>query len=370
MSIERRFESITSLIRDPAVGRDFDNDMWEDALHILRESDLLGTLCHLAEERGVLSGYSDYARRHLHSMKVYSARQAQQVSYECHLICQRLAEVGVRCVFLKGAGYTLRKSRNSFGRIYSDIDVWVAREHIDAAQAALRSDAWYSPAMTDYDQRYYRRWAHELPPMKHLTRRTMLDLHHNIVPPVGGRAPDMTHLLEDVVVTETGLLVLSAPAATLHSLVHLFSNEDWSSAFRDLVDLHLLLEEFGDDDFWHKLLDLANKTGFIQEVVYGVLLLEQIMGCSAPQGVREELGQRLTTARESLLVKHVFAPALRPHHPLVCGGREKLAILMTYIRGHWIKMPLPILVGHLSMKAGMAIGSKVLGKHRSTPVLE
>lgn len=370
MSTQRRFDAVTSLLRDPSLGQRFDDEMWEDVLHILRESDLLGTLCHLAIERGVFASYTDYAQRHLLSMKVYSARQAHQVAYECDLIRQRLQEAGVQCVFLKGAGYTLRKSCNSLGRIYSDIDVWVAKEQIDTAQAALRKDAWYSPPITDYDQRYYRQWAHELPPMKHLTRRTVLDLHHNIVPPVGGRAPDMSHLLEGVVVTGGGLLVLSAPAATLHSLIHLFNNEDWSSAFRDLIDLYLLLEEFGDGDFWRTLLALANKTGFIQELVYGVVLLEQVLAYSAPESVREELSQRLVGARKSLLVKHVFVPALRPHHPLVCAGREKLAIQMTYVRGHWIKMPLPILVGHLSMKAGMAIGNKVLGKHRSTPVLE
>lgn len=370
MNPERRFERLVSLIRDPAVGQDFSEKIWEETVHVLRESDLLGTLCHLAQEHGVLSSYSAYAQRHLVAMQVYSQRQARQVAYECELINQSLLNVGIRPVFLKGAGYTLRKSRNSFGRIYGDIDVLVAKEHIDSAQAVMRKDAWYSPPISDYDQRYYRRWAHELPPMKHLTRRTVLDLHHNIVPPVGGRAPDIKKFLRDTVTTGNGTLVLSTPAAVLHSLVHLFNNEDLSSGFRDLIDVYLLLTEFGDTDFWNALLSLGEETGFMPELAYGVALLDRILSYKAPSDVCRRMEKLFNNASNSFLIKQVLAPALRPHHPAVCDRRARWAIQMAYIRGHWIKMPLHILVAHLSIKAWLAISDKMFGKYRSAPVLE
>lgn len=370
MSAARHFNAVVTLILNPLVGEGFSDETWEDLIHVLREADLLGTLCHLAERRGVLSAYSTYARRHLVATKVYSQRQARQVEYECQLIHRRLMEAGIKPVFLKGAGYTLRNTPNSFGRIYADIDVLVAKEKIEAAQAVLRQDAWYSPPISDYDERYYRRWAHELPPMKHLTRRTVLDLHHNIVPPVGGRAPNIKYLLKDVVTTESGLLVLSTPAMTLHSLVHLLNNEDLSSGFRDLIDLYLILNKFGDAPFWQALLSLAEDTGFMPELAYGVALLERVLGYEAPREVQRVLVERSGRAADSLVINRVLAPALRPHHPLVCDRAARWAIQMAYIRGHWIKMPFHILVGHLSMKAWLAMSGKVFGKYRSAPVLE
>lgn len=366
----RLFEVVISVVREPAKGIDLEDEVWEDLVHVLRESNLLGTLGHQAEAHGVLQDYPTYAQRHLQSMRVYSDRQARQVRYECRLINDRLVSEGIRPVFLKGAGYTLRGSRNGLGRIYSDIDVLVDRGSIEQAQAALRRDAWYSPPITDYDERYYRKWAHEVPPMKHLLRRTVIDLHHNIVPPISGRAPDIGSLLKGVETTGEGMWVLSAPAATLHSLVHLFSNEDLSSGFRDLVDLYLLLEEYGDEHFWRELLALAEETGFVQELAFGVILLEMVLGYRVVEYARTELREPLASTSGSFVVKHVFRPALRPHHPLVCGGRENLAIQLAYVRGHWIKMPLPVLAGHLAVKAGMALGKKVFGKYRAAPVLE
>lgn len=360
---------LTGLILDPAKGTAFDDADWVDLVHILRDSDLLGTLCYLAEGRGVLDSYSTYARRHLRSMQVYSDRQARQVHYECALIDERLSSEGIRPVFLKGAGYTLRGSRNAFGRIYSDIDALVPRESINRAQAALMRDAWYSPPITDYDERYYRNWAHEIPPMKHLLRRTVIDLHHNIVPPISGRAPQISSLLEDVVTTREGLRVLSAPAATLHSMVHLFTSEDFTKGFRDLVDLYLLIEEYGDEQYWRDLLSLAERTAFVQELVFGVASLRLVLGYQVPDRVLEGLDESSRKLARGFWVAQVFRRALRPHHPLVCGPAAQGAIQLTYLRGHWIKMPLPVLAGHLSAKAGMAIWGKLFGKHRANQPL-
>ena len=51
-----------------------------------------------------------------------------------------------------------------------------------AAEAALMLDGWASGHRSAYDQRYYRTWMHELPPMQHIQRGTVLDVHHAIAP--------------------------------------------------------------------------------------------------------------------------------------------------------------------------------------------
>lgn len=370
MTRTQRFARIVSLIRDPGIGCRLTDQQWEDVIHILREADLLGTLYYLAERDRVIATYCAFAQRHLKSMKVYSDRQARQVDYECALINQQLRDEGIVPFFLKGAGYTLRRSFNARGRIYSDIDVLVARHEIEPAQRIFRTNGWYTPPISDYDKRYYRRWAHEVPPMRHLTRRTVIDLHHNIVPPISGRAPNIAQLCRNPVITQRGLSVLSAPAAFLHSLVHLFSNEDLSKGFRDLVDLYLLLEEYANSDFWNALLVLVEETGFMQELLYALLLLERILGWSLPAAMETRLREPMRRTGAGFTVTRVLGPAMRPHHPQVCGATENLAIQLAYIRGHWIKMPLPVLLGHLSIKAGMAVGQKMFGKYKAAATLE
>ncbi|MEZ5488853.1 MAG: nucleotidyltransferase family protein [Gammaproteobacteria bacterium] len=370
MTRRNRFVQLTRLIREPASGTSIDDEAWVDLIHLLRASDLLGTLYYLADTEGVLENYSPYARRHLKSMRAFSDRQARQALYECTEIDVQLASEGIKPVFLKGAGYTLRGSRNGFGRIYSDIDALVHREDIYRAQAALKRDAWYSPPITDYDERYYRKWAHEIPPMKHLFRRTVIDLHHNIVPPISGRAPNISSLLEDLVTTKDGLHVLSPPAATLHSMVHLFTNEDFTNGFRDLVDLYLLMEEYGDESYWRDLLALARRTGFVSELVFAIASLELVLEYQVPEYVGRELKESAGKQARGFWTTKVFSRALRPHHPLLCGPVEHCAIQLTYLRGHWIKMPFPVLAGHLTVKAGMGLWAKLFGEqHAKQPLV-
>lgn len=357
-------ERIVTLLRDPATGVRLSAAEWEEAVHVLRDASLLACLCYRAEQWDVLDDYPPYARRHLRAMRTFADRQAQQVRIECDEIAATLRAQGIEPVFLKGAGYTLRDSRNARGRIYTDIDVLVRQEEIDPAQASLRQNLWYSRPLRDYDERYYRRWAHEVPPLRHLKRRTLLDLHHNIVPPISGRAPNPAHLRAAVEVTATGLLVLSPAAATLHSMVHLFTNEDFTNAFRDLIDLYLLIGEFDSDNFWQELTTLAQQTGFSLELYYALRTLQEILDMSVPMSVMQPLQQHVASARREFLVQHVFCRAAGPHHPAVCSRADSFAIQLVYLRGHWIKMPVHILTMHLSIKAWFSLVDRLFGKYQ------
>ncbi|UUZ51358.1 nucleotidyltransferase family protein [Massilia sp. B-10] len=41
-----------------------------------------------------------------------------------------------------------------------------------------------------YDQRYYRVWMHEIPPMQHVQRGSVIDVHHAILPLTAAARPD------------------------------------------------------------------------------------------------------------------------------------------------------------------------------------
>jgi hypothetical protein len=102
---------------------------------------------------------------------------------------------------------------------------------------------WSSAKTSAYDQRYYRRWMHELPPLKHNSRQTVLDVHHAILPTTARLKPDSRKLLAAAtpIAGRPDLAVLSPVDMVLHSAAHLFCNEDVGNSLRDLVDLDCLL---------------------------------------------------------------------------------------------------------------------------------
>jgi hypothetical protein len=36
---------------------------------------------------------------------------------------------------------------------------------------------WLSEELTEHDEKYYRKWAHETPPLRHSKRGTIVDIH-------------------------------------------------------------------------------------------------------------------------------------------------------------------------------------------------
>ena len=283
------YSIIVNLFKNTDTGLVLTGEQWEEVVFVLRQTKLLATLYHLASANGHFQGYPDYARKHMHSASVYAQRQAQQVRFECLEIAAILNKKDIVPVFLKGAGYTLAGSQNGMGRIYSDIDVLVEKSVIDIAQDSLQKKGWHSKKLNDYDERYYREWAHEVPPMSNIFRGTIIDLHHNLVPPITGRAPDPQLFFDEIVYNQEGLALLSPPAATLHSCVHLFTNEDFTNGFRDLVDLYLLIQEYGDEEYWEKLLKLAEMSGFTLELFYCIEMLKQTFELELPESINQFL---------------------------------------------------------------------------------
>lgn len=334
-------------------------------IHVLRAGRLLGTLANRATQAKVIDQYPEYVQRHLGSTVTYAARQTQQLKFEAQQLAQILGPVGIKPVFLKGAAYALRNSTNNMGRTCSDIDVLIRKSELADAERAMHADGWRSEALSEYDDRYYREWAHEIPPVWHPTRGTVVDLHHNIVPPISGRAPRASILFEHVETLPSESCVLAPPAMVLHSLVHLLVNDDLGFAYRDLVDLWLLTEEYDNPEFWSSLESLAKQTGFERELWYGLTCIRAHFPTSnAGTGTLDRLAGRVGNWRSKFVVRRILVPAIKPRHPDVRTRGNSLAGFAAYARGHWLKMPLPILIKHLATKSWLAARDLVFGKYQ------
>src|SRR3546814_10147438 len=119
-----------------------------------------------------------------------------------------------------------------------DRDLLLPRDRIDAVEAALLGAGWEWVKPDPYDDVYYRRWMHELPPLIHRERDRMIDVHHTILPLTARITPDAAALIADSVVLGHGLRMLAPAAMLVHAAAHLFADGDLAGGVRQLWDIH------------------------------------------------------------------------------------------------------------------------------------
>ena len=126
--------------------------------------------------------------------------------------------------------------------------------------------------LTPYDDRYYRDWGHEVPPLRRMERQVEVDLHHNILMRTARLRPSAEAMLAAARPVAGSRFVVLAPIdMVLHAIVHLFYSGEMGDALRELVDIDVLLRHFSQhepgfwQDFWARAeaLDLG-ATGFLR----------------------------------------------------------------------------------------------------------
>jgi len=336
---------------------------WENIIHVLREVNLLAACYFRLEKEDKLTLLPSFALKHMKSAAVYSSRQSEQVLFECKLLQKILDAENISSVFLKGASYTLRKSKNSAGRVYSDIDLLVAKNEISKAEQTLAKHAWCTKKVSEYDNKYYREWSHEIPPMFNIHRGTVLDLHHNILLPISGREVNVELLTENCQSIDGGYTVLGYAATILHSIVHLIINEDVSNGYRDVLDITTLIKENDSPEFWQEITLLASKLGFNNELYLALSLSKKYANLTIPNDVWLTFSVQQNNSKLNFLLNYVYYFALQPHSPAVQTLKHKIAINIVYLLGHLQKMPLKILIPHLLTKSFFSIRDQIFGKH-------
>ncbi len=342
---------------------------WQLVVLALRHQQLLARYAIRFKDFQVFESLHNYVKHHLINAEIVAEKQTLQVLFEARQLSKQLTKYNAQFIFLKGAGYSLSGHPVGAGRTYSDIDVLTAKEHIENIEKDLTLHGWLPEKMTDYDQKYYRTWAHEIPPMKHAERGTVLDIHHNIVPPVSNRAPDSSVFFNNVELSESGHWTFTKEAMTLHSLVHLFFNEDFKYGFRDLLDLHILMTTNADNTYWSKLVAMAKTSGFTGELYLACRYTQKILNTPVPIEVYRELKPYRSWTMPVL--DYIFLRLLSPNHPFFALPGYKLAAFLGFIRGHKLKMPFHILFFHTITKGGKLIlealfGSSLFAKNEIT----
>jgi hypothetical protein len=347
-----RMHPVVLALRDPGAVVNLGLPQWDALVRQARRTNLLARVALVFDELGLLPRVPAAPRVHLEAARTLARAQADAVRREVSYIDRALAAAGVPIVLLKGAAYLIAGLSAARGRVFSDIDILVPHGALASVEAALMLGGWATGKTTAYDQRYYRRWMHELPPLRHISRQTWLDVHHAILPITARLKPDSAKLLaaSRPVAGEPRLRVLAPIDMVLHSATHLFCNEDVGNSLRDLVDLDSLLREFASvEDFWPRLTVRARELDLTRPLYYALRYAVRILGTPIPAPVLHaaEVGRPPPLLRG--LMDALFLRTLQPDR--ATDGLASLARGSLYVRAHWLRMPPFLLARHLITKA-------------------
>lgn len=341
------------LLRQPELSAFLSLREWDLVVRQARAGNVLARIATVLTASGAIDNAPPAPRAHLVSAAAVGRQQRTSVAYEIDAIVRAMRSTRVVPILLKGAAYHAAALDAARGRLFSDIDILVPVAHMGDVESALIRAGWQSTHHDVYTDRYYRKWMHELPPMRHLKRATTLDVHHTILPPTAGRQLDAAKLIERAVsVSGSSVLKVLAPAdMVLHSMTHLFYDGELEHGFRDLVDLDSLLSQFGAEspEFWPSLAPRARELDLERPLYYGMRYVAAFMGTPIPPAVLSAVAGPASAV--STWMDALFQRALCPAHATCADAFTTTARRLLYVRAHWLRMPPHLLAYHLGRKA-------------------
>lgn len=320
---------VARALRDPASVLALDAAGWTALLTAARAETLIGTLAYRLDGLAIPAA----AMRVLADARAAAEQGRMAALWEAEMARRALSPSSMPVVLLKGTAFVASGLSAGQGRQIGDLDILVPRERIEEAEALLLTAGWEWVKPDPYDDAYYRRWMHELPPLIHRERDRMIDVHHTILPLTARVTPDATALIASAAPLGNGLSVLPPEGMIVHGAAHLLADGDLQGGLRNLWDIRCLLDEFGDDGFDLKLAACAAQHGLTREVERVVRLSAHLFG----EGAALTLADRVHVRR--LLARDGWGQRTR-----------KLTELAFYLRGHWLRMPPLMLAKHLWTK--------------------
>lgn len=340
-------------IRDPRSLEQLDPPGWERLLSCARRNAVLAYLAERSVAAGRFDNMPEIPRASLLSAKTSAARLAQLAHWELDRIRRVLRPMAIPVIALKGVAYILRRLPHATTRLLSDIDIMVPREQIDSAERALMSAGWQGTHLDAYDQRYYREWSHEIPPLLFPGRLLEVDMHHTICPPVSRLRPVPEAFWADAQPSEmAGVSVLSPVDSVLHASVHLFFDSDFNGRFRDLLDLHELIARFASDEtFWPALLARSRAQGLGRPFYYALVTLSRVLATPIPEQAMAEAAAFKPPALIDDWMTRTLESVLTPIDPERWPPAHRGRLWLLYVRSHWTRMPAHLLIPHLIRKS-------------------
>ena len=154
---------LVAALREPRSAERLDAGEWTSLISMARAESLIGSLAHRLEGLAL----PDKVERLLSDARNDAEQGRRQALWEAEMARRALAPLGVPVLLLKGTAYAAAGISAYLGRSIGDLDILVPRESLLMVESALLGAGWEWVKEDAYDDLYYRRWMHELPPLIH-----------------------------------------------------------------------------------------------------------------------------------------------------------------------------------------------------------
>jgi hypothetical protein len=338
------------VLRNPSSVTTLSPSQWNRLLRESRTQSLCARLSWLLSELDLHRRCPAPAWEELESQRFFATHKQAQVRLELRKLQKVLGPRGIAILLLKGAAYAQRDLVVSRGRDFADVDIMLPRARLEEAETALEAAGWVSQTENAYDQRYYRRWMHELPPMHHRARGLEVDIHHAWLP-LTGRLHPSTDLIWAAgrPLKDTPYLVPCDEDLFLHCAAQIFQDGPIAGELSGLLDLHQMLQEFGaEPSFWERVVPRAEQLELGRPLYYALTSCVDVLDSPVPAPVLAEIQAFAPTPAAARLMRIMIRRAVSPQARRGFGHRLAEAIL--YLRSHWLRMPPGLLLVHLLRK--------------------
>lgn len=350
----RHARLLLSLLTQPDEALRWSPTDWDLAVRAARSAKLLGALHARLSAAGLLARIPEPAAQMLESDYRVSLQRAAMASVELRAVAEALGEYGGPIVLLKGAAYAALGSRTGHGRIFQDVDLMVPKAHLQEVEDVLIFAGWESETTDAYDQRFYREWSHELPPLRFPERPMQLDVHHTIVPVTSRFRPDAQRLFDMAQPLAGSRFATLHPAHRLvHAAAHVFADSDCVSKLRDLVDIDSLARDWVEaPEAWFTVFEEARRAHLERPLWYAIDVCRAWLQTPVPEAAAELIAAASPPAPLRWWMAALLARTLAPPAPE--GRRDivrSVAARLLNLRYLWQRMPPRLLAYHAFHKA-------------------
>jgi len=338
----RDLRLLVHVVQHPDHLRTLSPEQFSSLIDVAQTARLLGWVLDQADIHRGPAGCPGWLSDRVVTARARAGEYERALRWEIDRLDRAFLGTGVPWVLLKGAAYVACALPPGRGRRVADIDVLVPEEHLATAEAALRQHGWQVSAPDAYTSRYYREWMHELPPMIHRERHSVVDLHHAILPRTSRLHPPTSRLLERSILTGGEVRVLCPAHMVLHAAAHLFHDGEIAGAIRDLLDLDILIQGFGaGSDFWPDLIREAEALELTRPVYYALRYAHRLLETPVPMEARSAMDRWKPVAPVTRFMDVLV------ERTLLVSGVSSAAAFALYVRSHWLRMPPLLLARHL-----------------------
>ena len=279
----------------------------------------------------------------LNNAKLRAAHDHTMLTFELNRLERALSGSGLKVVVLKGGAYVANAYKAAKGRRVSDLDILVASNDLAEVEKLLTAAGWGPEEQTDneYDQQYYRQHMHELPPLRHKSRGTVIDVHHAILPRTARQNIDSAAMYEDAdKVAGRTFYTFTDVDIFIHSAVHAYADGAVDAPVRTLVEQYLLFSELS-----QKARDTLPLRAKELGASSAVATAPWLVGGLFDEEVASDIAAAMQPDWRYFLTKRAILAKAAD------GWTAPLGKAYLYVRSHYLRMPLYLLIPHLLRKA-------------------